>query len=85
MTIYVMAKPGTRKNSYIVVNHNTLKINIATSPIDGKANQELINYLAEIFLVNKSKIHFIKGSNSRYKKFEIDAEINIIKKIFSDK
>ena len=48
-----------------------MKVKIKAQPVDGKANQYLIEYLAEIFEVSKSKVEILKGSNNQHKKVEI--------------
>ena len=52
-------------------NQEYLKINVAAVPEDGKANEELIKFLAKEFGVSKSKIEITKGENSRIKTVHI--------------
>lgn len=49
----------------------TLRVRLATAPIDGKANLALIKLLSKHFGVTKSKIHITHGHTSRLKTVEI--------------
>lgn len=74
MILHIEAKPNARKNEYSIVNENTLKLRIKAAPVEGKANEAIIEYLSEIFKVPKSKIIMLKGATSKYKRFEIPFE-----------
>jgi uncharacterized protein (TIGR00251 family) len=83
MILNVEAKPNAKKNEYSVINENTIKVRIKAPPVDGKANEAIIEYLSEILGIAKSKIILLKGTTSKYKRFEVDAEEKLIKKIIS--
>ncbi|KFD40026.1 hypothetical protein AT05_01220 [Schleiferia thermophila str. Yellowstone] len=74
MTVKIEAKPNSRKNIIEVVDDFTLKVRIASPPVEGRANKVLIEYLSEIFEISKSKIHLIKGQSSKIKWIKIDLE-----------
>jgi uncharacterized protein (TIGR00251 family) len=74
MILNVEAKPNAKKNEYAVVNENTIKVRIKAPPVDGKANEAIIAYLSEILKIPKSKISLLKGTTSKFKRFEIDIE-----------
>jgi uncharacterized protein len=44
-----------------------LKIALTAPPVDGRANQELIDYFAEILDVSRSSVEIASGSQSRNK------------------
>ena len=46
---------------------NTVKIALKASPTDGKANKELIKFLAEEFGTRNSSIRILSGAASRKK------------------
>lgn len=48
-------------------NQEHLRINLAAVPTDGKANGELIKFLAKTLKISKSKIEIIRGETSRMK------------------
>lgn len=48
-----------------------LKIRVAAPPVDGKANQELIDFLAKAFNVAKRDILLLAGEGGRDKRFKV--------------
>lgn len=55
-----------------------LKINIISVPEKGKANQELITWLAKQLKIAKSELSIISGELDRYKKILITANKSIV-------
>jgi len=68
--IKVKVKPNSkkegveRKDGYFIVRVNK-------PPIDGKANERVIELLAKYFKVSKSKVNIIKGHKGKEKIIEI--------------
>jgi uncharacterized protein (TIGR00251 family) len=58
------AKSTTVKGLY---GEAALKISVAASPTDGKANKEAERYLATLIGVEKSQVAVVKGASSRDK------------------
>jgi len=55
----------------------TIKIKLTAPPVEGKANQALVEFLSEVLDIPRSKIDIVAGSNSREKLISIldlDAE-----------
>jgi hypothetical protein len=67
VSIEVRIQPNASKNKVVGSYGAKLKIKIQSPPVDGKANACLINYVSEIFLITKSKIHLLRGEHSREK------------------
>jgi uncharacterized protein (TIGR00251 family) len=44
-----------------------LKIRLQAPPVDGKANEALLKWLAQLLGVNQSELHIERGHNSRLK------------------
>lgn len=63
-----------------VTGENFLKLNVVAVPEKGKANQELINFLAKKLRIAKSDIKIISGETDRYKKLEI-SNLSAIEKL----
>lgn len=51
----------------------TIRVEVKSQPIEGKANQELIKFLAKILGVNKNQVIIVKGANSRNKLIKIES------------
>ncbi len=63
--------PGAPQTKFLTKDNNLLKISIAKPAEKGKANKELIKFLANNFSVDKSMIKIISGRQSRYKLIRI--------------
>lgn len=65
---YVRARPGMPKTQAVsVMDDESMKIDIAAAPEGGKANTELIKYLASEFGVSKDKVQIVSGATVRMK------------------
>lgn len=51
----------------------SLKVRITAPPVDGKANQHLIKFLAKAFGVPKTRVSLVKGTSGRDKRLRIDS------------
>lgn len=62
---------------------NFFKVEIKAKPVEGRANQELIKFLAKELGIKQNQIMIIKGVHSREKVLRIDAAAKekILKKI----
>jgi uncharacterized protein len=66
--ITVRVTPRMAKNEITeIMDDGTIKIRITASPVEGKANQHLVEYLADILNTNPSKIEIISGLTGRDK------------------
>jgi uncharacterized protein (TIGR00251 family) len=64
-------QPGA-KNTEIAGEHgDALKIRLAAPPVDGKANECLIEFIAELIRLPKSSVRLLSGHGSRKKRIEI--------------
>ena len=60
-------QPRSSRNAIKGVVGDAVKLTITASPIDGKANQAVIEFLAELFGVAKSSIAILSGETGRNK------------------
>jgi uncharacterized protein (TIGR00251 family) len=67
MIVDITVKPGSSR-SEIVTHVGELVAYLRSRPIDGKANEELMNLLAEYFDVSPSSVSFKFGHTSRKKR-----------------
>lgn len=70
----VKVKPNSKQQNIEELADGSLKVNLKSPPVDGKANKELIELLAKKFAVSKSQISIKSGLSSRNKLVEIDTE-----------
>jgi len=67
----IKVRPAMGKSEFTEIitdeNGETVKINIGAPPVKGKANQELVKFLAKEFAVSRENVKIISGSQSRVK------------------
>jgi uncharacterized protein len=73
VTLSVRAQPGAKKTAVVSVYGegatSQLKIAVQAPPIEGRANEALIKFLAELFSISRSSIELMSGELSRSKVF----------------
>jgi hypothetical protein len=68
--INVRVIPKAKQNK-VVVEPDRLKVYLTAPPVEGKANQALIEILAEHYGVRRSQVRIISGQKGRDKVVEI--------------
>jgi len=63
--------PGSSKTAICGLFGGMLKVKVSAVPEKGKANQRLIEFLAEQLGVKKSAIRIISGETARVKRLEV--------------
>ncbi len=66
---------NSSKNSVEGVEDNYLKIKITALPEKGRANRELVRFLASLLGVRKSSVTVSKGRTSRFKTITIASNL----------
>jgi len=77
LLLRIKAQPKASKDEFCEVLGNCLKVRITAPPVDGKANQHLIKFLAKQFKVSKSQVKLISGETNREKRFKISEPVLI--------
>lgn len=67
----IHVQPNAKKNEIIQQQDGSFKIKITAPPQEGKANRELIAFLAQKLKIKKSDITLIHGETSKTKLIEI--------------
>ena len=67
----VRVVPRASKSEIVGEHDGALKVRIASQPVDGAANAELIKLLAQTFCVPKSNVEITSGQTSRSKQVHI--------------
>ncbi len=64
----VRITPRASRNEIVeVLSDGTIKIHIAAPPVDGEANATLVEFLADVLNVPKSRIEIVAGQSGRDK------------------
>ncbi|MEW6739271.1 MAG: DUF167 domain-containing protein [Nitrospirota bacterium] len=69
--IQVKVIPRSSKKEIAGVEGNTIKIKLTAPPVEGAANEQLIELLSETLSIKKGNIEIVKGDSSRYKTVKI--------------
>ncbi len=71
-SVTVKVRPSAQK-TYLKgrLDDGTWKIDVAAVPEDGKANDELIRYMAEMCGVSRSTVELVSGQTARLKVLRI--------------
>lgn len=67
LRLHVHLQPNAKKNAIDGIHGDALKIRLAAPPIDGKANEALIDFLAKQCDIPKRSISIEHGKHSRKK------------------
>jgi uncharacterized protein len=67
----VKVQPRARKDAITGTVGDALKLSLTAPPVEGKANQALIEFLAEVFEITRSSITIASGESSRLKTVRI--------------
>lgn len=67
VVIMVRVQPRSSKRGLDGVAGDVLKVKLTSPPVDGAANEQLIEVLSEALGIKKSAFHIIRGASSRHK------------------
>jgi uncharacterized protein (TIGR00251 family) len=71
ITLTLHIQPGAKKTEFAGRHGDALKIRLAAPPVDGKANEALVKFIATTLHLPKSSIMLKSGQTSRHKVLEI--------------
>jgi uncharacterized protein len=67
----VRVVPRASKSEIVGAHDGALKVRIASPPVDGAANAELVKVLAKAFGVSKTQVEIVAGETSKTKQVKI--------------
>ncbi len=71
ITLTLHIQPGAKKTEFAGLHGDALKIRLAAPPVDGKANEALVKFVAEVLGLPKSAVNLKSGQTSRCKVLEV--------------
>lgn len=66
--ITIHASPRATRNQLQGIHGDALKIRLQAPPVDGKANKELLSFLARTLGIPKCKLELLTGDTGRHKR-----------------
>ena len=71
MILDLHVQPGASRSEFAGNHGERLKVRLAARAMDGKANNALIEFLAEHYRVPRRNVRIVSGLKSRQKRVEI--------------
>lgn len=71
MIIKVRVIPNSKRNEVVSRIGSILRVKISAPAVEGRANEELCEYLSDFFDVKRSMVYLRKGERGREKTIEI--------------
>ncbi len=69
LTLHI--QPGAKRTEFAGLHGDALKIRLAAPPVDGKANEALIKFIAETLGLARSAVNLKSGQTSRRKVLQV--------------
>ena len=86
ITLTLHIQPGAKKTEFAGLHGDALKIRLAAPPVDGKANEALVKFVADTLGLAKAAVSLKSGQTSRRKVLEVQgAQLSAIEDFVSAK
>ena len=72
ITLRVKVKPNARATALVQQDDGTWLAKVKSPPVDGKANAELVELIAEHFRCRKSAVTIASGASGRLKLIKVE-------------
>ena len=77
----VQITPNAKKTEVIGVLDDALKLKLQAQPIEGKANEALVRYLAETLSVPRSAVTITHGQTNKRKLIEVKSDALTVEEV----
>ncbi len=67
VTLTLHIQPGAKRSELAGLHGEALKIRLAAPPVEGRANEALLKFIAELFGVPVRQVELKQGGQSRHK------------------
>lgn len=67
LTLTLHIQPGAKRSEIAGLHGEALKIRLAAPPIEGRANEALLRFIADLFAVSLRQVELRQGGQSRHK------------------
>lgn len=72
LVLSLHVQPGAKRTAVAGIHGDALKIRLAAPPVEGKANEALVRFLADAFGVPIRNVVIVRGETSRDKVVRIE-------------
>lgn len=67
LTLTLHVQPGAKRSEIAGLHGEALKIRLAAPPVEGRANEALLKFIAQLFDVPLRQVELRQGGQSRHK------------------
>lgn len=71
ITLTLHVQPGAKQTTVAGLHGDALKIRLAAPPVEGRANEALLRFIADFFKVPLRNVELKQGGQSRHKRVEV--------------
>lgn len=71
-TIRLRVQPGAKRDAIRDFADGVLRVSVTAPPLEGRANEAVLRFIAEILGVRRSRVSLVSGETSREKVIAID-------------
>lgn len=71
ITLTLHIQPGAKRSEVAGLHGDALKIRLAAPPIEGRANEALLRFVADSFDVPLRQVELLRGAQSRHKMVKV--------------
>jgi uncharacterized protein (TIGR00251 family) len=73
LSFYIL--PNSSENKLCGLHNGAIKLKLRAPPVEGAANQAIIEYLSEVLKIPKKNIEIKRGELSRNKQVELHVDV----------
>jgi uncharacterized protein (TIGR00251 family) len=77
--LLVAVVPNARRTGADGLHDGCLRVRLAAPPVDGKANERLLGWLADELGCPKRAVRLLRGDSARRKTIEVDAPLDTLR------
>jgi uncharacterized protein (TIGR00251 family) len=70
-TLAIYVQPNARTTAFEKIHDDQIKIKVHAPPEDGKANDEIIRFIASFFSLRKNQVEIVSGHLARKKRIAL--------------
>jgi uncharacterized protein (TIGR00251 family) len=75
VTLTLHVQPGAKKSIVAGLHGDALKVRLAAPPIEGRANEALLRFVADCFNVPLRNVELLHGAQSRHKTVRVTGSL----------
>lgn len=79
-------QPGAKRSEIVGLHGDALKLRLAAPPVDGKANECLLAFIASALGIPKARVELVSGHTSRSKRVAIGGiDVAAVAQLFDER